>query len=747
VGKRSREIKERWLRPEGRGEAFIKKYSNLEKIYFWIIEWGTYLSLFTPLILMKSYFFPYVVPKTVFFRIVVDIVFIAYILLVVSNRKYLPKFNALAVAVAIFIGITVLTSFTGINLGKSFWSTFERMTGLITFLHLFVFFIILISVFRERKYWEKILTVSIIVGVIESFYTLFSSNPSSHGGGTVGNVSFLAAYLLFDIFFAIIMLFVKKGGWRIFYGLALIVTLLPMFFSIELPRGGLGAFFIGIVLLGLGYMIFSGKKLLRILAPIVLVLVVLMGIGASQTHFFKKEFSTNIIKEIPGDARLLTWQIGFKSWQEKFLLGWGQENFNIAYNEHFSPKLPQTGDVWYDRVHNVVLDTAVTSGILGLLSYLSIFGIAIFGLLKICPKVNEKRNLFLPLGMVALLMAYFIQDIFVFDMISTYTMFFLSLAFVYFLIQGENPQSLLEKEESKRGAYYLIGILLIIITIFTLYFGNIQSARASRYTVLGVVSPLEKAIPLFRKALDVSPMSIFETPEQFARKMDDLTFNEGQDKEVLKNGFGLSVEELKKSIAKNPQDYRLYLFLGRHYNNFYYLTHDQEKLGLAEEFLKKAVELSPDNQQTYWSLAQTELSQGKDDEAINSMQKAVDLEPSYAKSHWYLAMTYRAVGRYKLALEKIKDAEKLGYNWKVNVEDLKKVIDVYQNLRDDEDLVLLYPLAIELDPQNAQFRAGLEVAYANVGQFDKARQLAKEAIALNPDFASQFEEFLKRLPQ
>ena len=748
MGKRSREKQEKRLQAESQATGFVKNHSKLEKVYFFVIEWGTYLILFTPLILLKSYFFPYVVPKTIFFRIGVDIIFIAYILLVILNRRYLPKFNALAIAISIFIGITILTSLTGINPAKSFWSVFERMTGLITFLHLLIFFIILISVFRERKYWEKILTVSIIVGVIESFYALFSNNPSSGNGGTIGNVSFMASYLLFDIFFAAILLFTKRGASRIFYGITLAIMLLPLFFSDELPRGGVGAFFIGIVLLGVGYMIFSGKKILRRLALIVLVLTVLAGIGFSQTSFFKKEFSADIKKEIPGEARAIVWQISFKAWQEKFLLGWGPENFNVAFNKYFTPKIPQTGDLWYDRVHNIVLDTAVASGILGLLSYLSIFGIAIFKLLKICPKVIKKRNLFFPLGMAVLLVVYFLQNIWVFDMVSSYMIFFVSLAFVYFLIQGKDLQPLSQTGNNKIEAYRLtIGILLIIITLLTIYFGNIQSALASNYTVKGIVSPLEKAIPLFQRAIGVSPMSTFETPEQFSRKMDDLTFEQEQNKELLKNGFELSSEEMKKSIANSSRDFRLYLILGRHYTNFYYLTQDPEKLNLAEEYLNKAAELSPRNQQVYWSLSQVKLAQGKEEEAINFMQKAIDLEPQYARSHWYLAMTYRAVGNYELALEKIRDAEKYGYNWKEKLEDVQKVIDVYQNLDDNEGLISLYSLAIGLDPQNAQFFIGLAVSLANTGQYDKARIAAEEAMRLDPDYTAKIQEFLNQLPK
>ncbi len=164
-------------------------------------------------------------------------------------------------------------------------------------------------------------------------------------------------------------------------------------------------------------------------------------------------------------------------------------------------------------------------------------------------------------------------------------------------------------------------------------------------------------------------------------------------------------------------------------------------------YLEKARELSPKNQQVYWSLAQTKLSQGLEKESIDYMQKSVDLDPNFAQSRWYLAMTYKAIGDNESALKEIKDAEKDGFNWRNDLENLKKVIEIHQNLQKNEELVSLYLLAIQLDPKNAQFRAGLAVAYANLRQFDKARQYAEEALSLNPDFAAELEKFLRQLPK
>lgn len=716
---------------------------NLEKVYLTIIEWGTYLALFTPFIFLREYFFPFVVPKTIFFRIIVDVIFIAYVLLVVSNPKYRPRFNALTTVITIFLGVLILTSLTGVNFERSFWSTFERMTGLLTFLHLYVFFIILSSVFKERKYWERILTISILVGVLICFYVWTTEEAVTRGGGTLGNTSFLSAYLLFNIFFAIILLFTKKGWWKICYGLSLVIILSAFFFNQEPTQGAIGPFFGGVFLLALGYMVFSGKKLLKRLAPIVLILVVLAGIGLSQTTFFNEKIID--LEDVPGRDREIVWQMGLEGWQEKFWLGWGPENFNVPFAKYFNPELPATGDIWYDRVHNIALDMAVASGIVGLISYLAIFGVAIFGLIRICPKVVEIKNIFFPLGMISLLLVYLAQNIWVFDMVSSYMIFFLSLAFIVFLISPPEEKIQPVQLEKKSSIYSFIGALLIIVTIFTFYFGNIQSAQASKFTVQGLFYPLEQSITAFQKALEVSPMSKFEAPEQLSRRIVSLASQPDQNKELLEKGFRLAEEELKRSISQNPLDLRLYLFLGKYYNNLYQLTNDSKKLDLAEEALGKAAELSPKNQQVYWSLAQTRLFQGRQEEAVTFLQKAVDLDPQFTSSHWYLALTYKIVGKYELALSEVKEAEKLGYKWKENLTNLKQVIGIYKSLGDNANLISLYQIATELDPKDYTLWANLADTYAKLGEKEKAKMAAEKVLELKPEMASQIEEFLKEL--
>jgi len=245
--------------------------------------------------------------------------------------------------------------------------------------------------------------------------------------------------------------------------------------------------------------------------------------------------------------------------------------------------------------------------------------------------------------------------------------------------------------------------------------------------------------------LAISPISQFETVEQFSMRIVALASQQNQNKELLNQGFKSAEDELKDSIAKSPLDFRLQLFLGKFYNNLYQLTGDKAKLDLAEEWLKKAGELSPKNEQVYWSLAQTSLFRAEPEKAISFIQKSVDLEPRLGQSHWYLVLTYRIAGKYDLAMEEADEAERLGYKWRTSANDIKQMAEVYKALGDNNNLVSLLETAVNLNPQDYQLWANLADTYAALGEKEKAKNAAEKILELKPEMKPQVGEFLKAL--
>ena len=448
--------------------------------------------------------------------------------------------------------------------------------------------------------------------------------------------------------------------------------------------------------------------------------------------------------------RFTVWGIALKAFQEKPLLGWGPENFHVPFSKHFNPCLfigECGGEIWFDRAHNIVFDTAASSGVLGLLSYLSIFSVAIFGLLRAAKKVENLRNIFLPLGMTSLLIIYFIQNGLVFDMINSYLVFFLSLGFVSFLAFNNKREESDDKRVKPVHPLLLMMIIVVMGGIFWL--GNINQAQ-SGVAIVNVVNPqnnIEESTIYFKESLNYF-MEKYETREHFTRKVSQLIFSGGgEDREALVTALELAEEEMVKSTEENPLDFRTHLFLGKLYSNSYQISGSREKLELAEKILERAIELGPTNQQGYWYLGEIRFAQGRNEEGINLFQKAVDLEPRFGQSHWFLAMAYQIIGEDELALQKIKEAEVFGYDWREKLDNVVRIIRIYSARDDDANLIPLLERALELQPRSSQFWAMLAASYANTGEFDKAREAAKKTAEIDPSLVPQNEEFLKSLPK
>jgi len=737
------------------------KYRSLENFCLSMIKWGTYLILFTPLIIYRGSFFPFVTPKTIYFRILVDIILAFYLVLIIFIPRYRPKFNILSLSIFLFVAVMILSAIFGVNFERSFWSTYERMTGILTFLHLLAFFFILTSVFKKREDWDKILSVSIMVGIFLCFYILGSGGKeiSTRGGGTIGNTSFMGAYLLFDVFFALILFLEKKtSGWRIFSGFSLLV-MVPVLLESK-ARGAITSFLGGLLLIFLGYLLFSEKKRQKKAGIfLTLALIALVVILAVYQPPFLKSRAGEIWEEMK--PRFVVWGKGWKGFLEKPILGWGPENFNVVFTKFFNPCVflgECGGEIWFDRVHNIVLDILVTTGVVGFVIYLSIFVISIIWLLKVYLK--DKYNAFSFLGMTSLLTVYFLQNLLVFDMISSYTVFFLSLGFINFLVK-EKENEFSQDYEEERETFLLRDsrlskvlrnfalVLICLLTIVLLYFGNLQSINSAANIVKTIVAEesLEEVMILYQKSL-VGFMEKYEPREQFAQKISRSDFTVLQEsREIIESVFALAEEEMEESMKKNSLDFRTFLFAGRLYFADYRFSQDTEKLNLSEKTLEEAIELGPTNQQGYWYLGDVKLVKGEFEKAYELFQKAIDLEPRLGTSHWYLATVYRITGKYEESLEKIKDADEFGYPWKTNSADLKSAIDVYNILAKDSELVSLYQEILETQPENAEIWAYLAAAYANLGDNEKAREAAQKVIILDPSLRPGVEEFLKEIEE
>lgn len=743
-----------------------------EELYLKILRWGIIISLFIPLIIFKEFLSPFHFGKVVVFRSLVEILAIFYILLIISNKKYRPRWTPLLIVFTIFTGFYALTSVTGVSFQRSFWGTLERMGGLYSFLHYWAYFIILTSVIKTRKDWYKILKVSIFVGF---FSILFAYGQHFKLGdffigwqregrviGTIGNAALFAGYLLFILFLALLFLLKKsttKRG-RIFYALVFILGTHVLFMTAV--RGAVFSFVGVLFLLGLFYLFKTKNRKIKIyaLCTIIILLILVSFVWLNRNQPWIKEHKqlgrlANVsFKSETVQTRLWSWHSGWQGWKEKFLLGWGPENFMVLHAMYFDPR-HFTGfgsETIWDRAHNVLLDTGATMGIFGLFSYLSIFVLIYYLLIK---RFKQKRISILTASVLgATILAYFGQNLFIFDTFANYFVFFLVLGYINFITakKKEKPTEEIIKETEislKRPNMVLISILLVLV-IFIIYKTNIEPAKANyactRAILLGRTGEIEKTFQKYQEALSYKTLQGKDEIRQKLAKF-AVEVAEYQRKEEGKINFQIhnyTLGELIKNIETYPLETTSYLYAGRLY--ILLIREGDNSAGeKAEEFIKKALALNKGNPRYWYELGQAYLSQGKLTQSVETFETALDLNPNLALSQWFLGMVYFRAGEIQKALEHIEKALDLGYYEMLSLSDIKQLINVYYQVKDFQKIVDLYKLAVYKDPKDPQLHASLAAAYAAIGDYQNAAFEVQKAAALDPTYATEAMKFIDLL--
>lgn len=685
MGKKSREKIKKWQAQ--RDNEIILKNESQESPFTSIckkaILFGTFLILFTPLILSENFFFPFVGPKSLYFMGLVQLISLIYLFLISIDKRYRPQSNPLLIALTLFIIVSTISSLLGENFSLSFWSNYERMAGLLMLFHLLVFFVIISSVFKEQMEWFKIFVISVFVALVVSIISLLMKvdisligqlGTISQAGATLGNSSFMGTYLLFNIFFAIYLIFKTRNNLlKIFLGGSFLIIFLALILSGA--RAATLSFFGGLILLFLFWLILSKRGGLRFIGFVLLMILIMGASYFTYLTFQQGSFVRQELMEMGFGARLLVWQGALQGWLERPWLGWGLESFQLVFNQHFNPALflPQYGrEIRFDRAHNIIVDTLVTTGIVGLLTYLGIFITALYLLFK--TYLKQRAN-FLTAGLFSsLLVAHLVQNLTVFDMVSSYMIFFLTLGFVESITSRKR-----EVFQEKIGSLSpLVAVIVFVFFGFSFFYFIIQPLVTANNVIQtfagGQLGSHERTL-LYQKTLTTSsPLGREQIRIVFADEVTNfLRTKEGvkaaQEKpEVFRLKFDFLSQELRKNIKASSLDFESYFALGNLYLAWAQIS--PEKLVSAEEAIRRAIEISPKHPRPYWLLAQVKLYQGDAEAAIALAQEVVKIEPRIDQGHFILVEIAIISGNIDFAKERAREAIKINPTWRQRFEQL-----------------------------------------------------------------------------
>lgn len=628
---------------------------NIQKILANAIVLVGFLAVpFIPFVVFsETSFFPFITGKNFVFRIIVEIMFVAWIVLAVLDPQYRPRKSQLFKAIAIFLGIITIAGLLGEDPVKSFWSNFERMEGIVTYFHLFAYFIVASTVLTVRGMWRQYLHLHLFAGVIMAGYAVLQWKgvlPVVQDGvrvnGTLGNAAYLGTYTFFNIFLALFFMvrqsLTTTGEQARLVGYGLIALLQIFVLYHTATRGAMLGFLAGLGLTVLLVALFERKQVAmrRVAIGTIVALVLFVGgfMALRDAPFMSQSpvlsrFASISFSEQTTKSRFMIWGMAIEGFKEHPILGWGMESFNFVFNKYYNPKM-YSQEQWFDRAHNVFFDWLIAGGILGLVGYLALFGVAVYAIWRRPNNLSTVEKSVL----TGLLGGYFFQNLFVFDNLTSLLLFYTFLGYIESLAHAQkhpaqNP-SRASMFNTPRGeddfpVTWVLGGGAVIFAVVLVYVVNYKGIMQNFTLLRALAERSEQGIAgnqkLFEKTIAYDSFGTAESREQLAQiaLMGIMRAKNPTPDEI--KFYTYATEQIVKEADTRPHDTRYQLFAGS------FLSRSGQ-FDAALKYLEKARELSPKKQVVYFELGLVYGVLGRKADTEQAYRTAFELEPGFKEA-------------------------------------------------------------------------------------------------------------------
>lgn len=740
---------------------------KIEKALLWAVKIGLWIIPFLPLYISSSMLFPFITGKNFAFRIIVEFIFALWVGLAVAQPHFRPKLTPLLKVVTVFIGVIFFADVFSLNPYRALFSNYERMEGFMMLGHLYLYFLMLVSVFKTRRDWLVFFHASLAASVAVSWIGLmqrFGYRVSTQGGfrvdSTIGNPTYLAAYLTFHLWLLVMLM---KSYWQkwwlvALYGAVFLFELMILYFTAT--RGAVIALTLVTMLLVAAVVVLwprlfrqnpSGRKFAGGALAFIIVVPMLFWLARS-TQFIQaspvlRRLTNYSLTEGTIQARFKIWGMSGQGFWDRPILGWGQENYYLVFQKYFNPGL-WGEEPWFDRSHNVVFDWLIHTGVLGLTAYFGMLAMVFRALFRTIRANRERAWEGLFIG--AVFFTHLIQNFFVFDNLNTYLLFFAFLAYTHFYSRMDEKEDMPPQfvrsgrllPASIRGLSVMAALLIVLL--FAGYYLHLKPIRQSKALIYALQAyeakvPMDTLIALFERALAYQSIGTTEVHEQIANIARSVAVSDRFTSDEKKKFTEFTIQELRKEIAHSAKDVKHLLFLGAILSRSGDINTQYMRDG--KRILEEAAFVSPAKQAIYLELANADLMLGDVDAAITALKTAWDLDRSYREAGinlWIIAI----LGKYSDLIEEVKSVIPIE---DIGGQELLRMGAAYQQIGDFEGMRMVYDEYVRDDPANVQARATYALIYLQLGRYDEAIAQAREAARLDPAFAADAEIFIREV--
>ncbi|TAK57629.1 tetratricopeptide repeat protein, partial [Patescibacteria group bacterium] len=333
-----------------------------------------------------------------------------------------------------------------------------------------------------------------------------------------------------------------------------------------------------------------------------------------------------------------------------------------------------------------------------------------------------------------LLGAYAVHNMFVFDNLVSYILFFSFLAYIHTLSRPEENKTLVNLELEKGLVETVIAPVVIVATFCAIYVFNWNAYFASR-TLIDALQQQKggpaKNLELFKKVFEYDSFGNTEAREQLSMMASQI-LRADVDPSVQQQFLALIRKQVEEQIKETPSDARAYVFAGALFSQIGLLNE-------AEKYIEKASVLSPNKQSILLQLGENKLNLGKLDEALPIFKKAYELVPAHDEArNIYISVLVYA--------KQEKEAEQiLMETYGTTVIADGRLLQAYVNIGNFKKALPIAMLLIEKEPQNIKHHFALAVILYKLGQTTKAIAELNTIVKIDPNTKDQIDGYIKSM--
>lgn len=638
-------------------ENKIKRIIDIALEVLWLA-----IIFFVPIFFLRQCHNNFEIPKNILFQILTEILLFFYVVkLVISpkDQNWLKRIKKFWPAIIFIFILGISTVFSQVK-WFSFWGSWERRMGFLTWSHFFIFSLILFLNLKSKKQIYRILVSILCSSVFVVVYGLMQSqgldifawtyDPFERGRifSTIGQPNFLGSWLLLVLPLPFVFSYHRNFKVKILTFLFFLLLLYILFLTKS--RGAIVGLFALFAFLLFAWLWSKNKKL--IIIPILFFLIIIIFLFSNQTNvkdsnepsislpFLARLHSFTNLQEA-GQYRLKHWQASLDLIKQRPILGYGIATQRFNFPKYYQPEFAiyEKPNIYLDYAHNDILDVLLSAGFLGLISYLLFLGYVFWGGWKYFLNKSKKvESRIMTLLLMAGLFGYLISILFSFHVTSTLLYFWLFSCLI--IILSRFPQGIFRESKENRTINlnsfrgFLI-ILFLALTIIFIYFFNFKLFLSSSFFL---ESQKDKAKGDWTESIFQNEKAIyFSQSDPYFRQEFGLTSYQAARLSLVGHQQRIKwVDAGIQSIKEIPRERRpieALIWLPWLMTVKAELTQEDSDFKEAEIYFQEVVDFTPQTALIYNKWTELKIIQHDYSKAIEMANKALSLYPDLSHPH------------------------------------------------------------------------------------------------------------------